>query len=60
MSNFEEEIKELFDRYGVHMVIDEDRVLKLRDKDGNVVPLPKTLFDLTSYTDEITLTFENR
>lgn len=56
MSGFEQEIKEIFDRYEVHLVISNDQ-LKLEDKDGNQVELPRAVLK-KSYAESVELTFK--
>lgn len=56
MSGFEQEIKEIFDRYKVHLVISNDQ-LKLEDKDGNQVELPRAVLK-KSYAESVELTFK--
>lgn len=47
MSNFEEELTELFDRYGVHLALIDDKLF-LEDKFGNIAELPRICFSKTS------------
>lgn len=57
MSGFEQELTEIFDRYGAHLVnIDYD--LYLEDKDGNLVRLPVTSVLIKKSVDSINLSVD--
>lgn len=54
MSPFEEELREIFDRYGAHL-INIDAELYLEDKHGNLVSLPVTSILVKKSVDSINL-----